>query len=65
MSGALIFRGGLAVVMAAVGSVILVRTLALAPAGGFKILPGLVLGAAMLALGVHRISLIVRMRGAR
>jgi len=65
MSAALMVRTALAAVIAVVGAVVLVRTLALAPMGGFSILPGVVLGAAMVALGVHRISLILRMRRAR
>ncbi|HTX60618.1 MAG TPA: hypothetical protein VMH02_13190 [Verrucomicrobiae bacterium] len=59
----LILRGALAVLMVAVGSIVAVRTAELAPSGGLAIVPGLVLGAAMIALGVHRIALIVRMRG--
>jgi hypothetical protein len=45
------------------GLVILVRMALVLPAGGFAILPGVVLGAAMIALGVHRLSLIARVRG--
>jgi hypothetical protein len=65
VSAALLFRGALALAMVAVGGVILVRMLALAGSGGFAVMPGAVLGGAMVALGVHRISLIVRLRGAR
>ncbi len=45
------------------GLVILVRMALALPAGGFAILPGVVLGAAMIALGIHRLSLIARVRG--
>lgn len=54
-------RGVLAVVTVALGLVILVRMLLVASAG-FAIVPGVVLGAAMVALGIHRLSLIVRIR---
>jgi hypothetical protein len=37
----------------------------LAHGGGFTILPGVVLGLAMIAYGVHKISLIVRLRRAQ
>lgn len=56
-------RAALAVAMIACGAVVLVRVLAfgLRP----EILPGVVLGGAMIALGVHRIALILRViRGA-
>lgn len=54
-------RGFLAVVMVGCGVVILARMLAVANAG-FAIAPGVLLGAAMIALGIHRISLILRIR---
>lgn len=56
----LFFRGFLALAMVVVGAIVLVRVAAF----GFRIetLPGLVLGAAMVALGVHRLTLIVRLR---
>ncbi len=44
------------------GIVILARMFASARDGGFAILPGVVLGAAMIALGAHRMSLILRAR---
>ena len=55
-------RAALAVAMVVCGGVVLVRVLAfgLRP----EILPGVVLGAAMIALGVHRLALIARLRGA-
>ena len=55
-------RAVLSVVMVAIGGLILIRMLTLAPSGGFGIVPGVVLGGAMVALGIHRISLILRMR---
>lgn len=54
----LVVRGVLAVALIVIGGVILVRML---EAGiRVEILPGVVLGAAMIALGVHRLSLILR-----
>jgi hypothetical protein len=58
-------RGFLAVGMIALGLVLTVRMLAMAPTGGFAILPGLVLSGALIALGVHRGSLILRVMRAR
>jgi hypothetical protein len=55
-------RGLLAVATIVVGIVILARMLESLRAG-VAILPGVVLGAAMIALGAHRLSLIWRMRG--
>ena len=49
--------------MILLGIVILVRMLAVVPAGGFAVVPGVVLGVAMIALGVHRLKLIARVRG--
>jgi hypothetical protein len=57
----LLARSVLAVAMIACGAVILARMLAVAGAG-FAILPGVVLGSAMIALGVHRMLLIARVR---
>ena len=45
------------------GLVILVRMAEALPEGRFAVLPGIVLGAAMIALGAHRLSLIARVRG--
>lgn len=58
----LLVRAVLAVAMIGLGIVILVRMLALA-GSGLAVVPGLLLGAAMIALGAHRISLILRARG--
>lgn len=59
----LLLRGALAVAMIACGAVILVRMLAFIGAG-LAIAPGVVLAVAMIALGIHRISLILRARRA-
>ena len=58
----LVLRGMLAVAMILCGLAILARML-LTIAAGFAVLPGIVLAAAMIALGAHRISLILRARG--
>ena len=54
------YRAFLAGATAVAGAVVMVRTLAY----GIRIetLPGIVLGAAMIALGTHRLSLILRAR---
>lgn len=54
------YRTFLAGAMVVLGSIVAIRTLAF----GVRIetLPGIVLGGAMVALGVHRLSLIVRAR---
>jgi hypothetical protein len=57
----LAFRAVLAVATIVLGAVILVRMLG-SFSSGFAIVPGVVLGAAMIALGAHRISLILRAR---
>jgi hypothetical protein len=58
----LLARGLLAVAIMSCGAVILARMLGSLREGGFAILPGVVLGAAMIALGAHRLSLILRAR---
>ncbi len=58
----LLFRGVLAVATVFCGVLILARMLESLRAG-FAIIPGLVLGTAMIALGAHRLSLIFRARG--
>lgn len=61
----ILVRTLLAAAFVALGAVIAVRMFSLAPQSGFKIVPGLVLGLAMIALGVHRLALIfARLRGA-
>jgi hypothetical protein len=57
----LLVRGVLAAAMLVCGIVILVRMIE-SYASGVAILPGIVLGGAMIALGVHRLSLIARVR---
>jgi len=59
---ALYSRGALSALMVVVGCVVLVRLVPLAHAGIVALLPGAALGAAMIALGVHRLSLIARIR---
>ncbi|HTA40482.1 MAG TPA: hypothetical protein VK760_15460 [Candidatus Acidoferrales bacterium] len=61
-NAALYSRGLLSTLIVALGVVILVRMIPLAHSGGFAILPGVVLGLALIAYGVHKISLIVRIR---
>ena len=53
-------RTALAVAMVLCGAIVLVRVAALGIRS--ESLPGLVLGAAMIALGAHRLSLIARVR---
>jgi hypothetical protein len=57
----LLARGVLAIAMIVCGTVILARMLASASAG-LVIIPGVVLASAMIALGVHRMLLIARVR---
>ncbi|HEX3458197.1 MAG TPA: hypothetical protein VHR97_09620 [Candidatus Baltobacteraceae bacterium] len=58
----LLFRALIAAALIALGCIILSQMLRAEPAGGFAILPGVVLGAAMVALGIHRLMLILRVR---
>lgn len=57
----LFVRAALALAMIVCGLVILARMLQTLNAG-FAILPGVVLAGAMIALGAHRIALILRAR---
>lgn len=57
----LFVRGALALAMILCGLVILARML-VAVRAGLAILPGLVLAAALIALGAHRLALILRVR---
>ena len=59
----LVLRAVLAVALIVCGVVILVRMLSML-AAGFALVPGVVLAGAMIALGVHRVSLILRARRA-
>ena len=61
MPSLLMLRGALAAAMVVCGIVVLVRMLQ-SIAAGFAILPGIVLAAALIALGVHRLALIWRVR---
>jgi hypothetical protein len=56
----LLLRGALAIGMAVCGAIVCVRVAAF----GLRLetMPGIVLGAAMVALGLHRLSLIARVR---
>ncbi|MHB8148351.1 MAG: hypothetical protein ACYDGM_13975 [Vulcanimicrobiaceae bacterium] len=56
----LFLRAVLAAAIAVVGAVVIVRMLG--QGLRIEILPGVVLGVAMLALGAHRLSLILRIR---
>ena len=58
----LLVRAALSIAIAVCGAVIVARMLQSREAG-VAIVPGLVLGAAMIALGIYRISLILRVRG--
>jgi uncharacterized membrane protein HdeD (DUF308 family) len=64
-NAALYSRGLLSALTVVLGIVILARMVPFARTGGFAILPGVVLGVAMIAYGVHKISLIVRLRRAQ
>jgi uncharacterized membrane protein HdeD (DUF308 family) len=64
-NAALYSRGLLSALTIVLGVIILARVIPLAREGGFAILPGVVLGLAMIAYGVHKISLIVRVRRAQ
>lgn len=61
----LIFHAVIAAMMVLLGAAILVEMIAAAGTGGFAILPGVVLGAAMLLLGLHRLRLVARVWGTR
>jgi hypothetical protein len=60
----LLIRGILSIAILLCGLAIVARMLTSAREGGFAILPGVVLGGAMIALGMHRLALILRARGA-
>jgi hypothetical protein len=59
----LVVRAVLAGAILLCGIVILTRMAESMREGGFAILPGVVLGAAMIALGGHRLSLLLRAKG--
>jgi len=63
IASVLLIRGILSLAILLCGLVIVARMLASVREGGFAILPGVVLGAAMIALGMHRLALILRARG--
>jgi hypothetical protein len=62
MRSLLFFRAMLAVATIGCGIVVLARMLQ-SMAAGFAIVPGVVLAAALIALGAHRLALIWRARG--
>lgn len=57
----LLLRGALAIATIVCGAIILVKMLE-AFRSGLAILPGVILAAAMIALGAHRLALIARVR---
>jgi hypothetical protein len=59
----LIVRTVLAIALMLCGAVIVARMLEWLRPAGWEILPGVFLGAAMIALGAHRLSLILRVSG--
>jgi MFS superfamily sulfate permease-like transporter len=59
----LVVRTLLAVAMIVLGAVVFARMLGFGP--HFEILPGIVLGGAMIALGIHRLTLVGRVRRER
>lgn len=62
---AMYFRGALSTLTIVLGVIILVRMFPLARESGFAIVPGVALGLALIAYGVHKISLILRVRRAQ
>jgi hypothetical protein len=61
----LLFRGIMGAAYILFGAVVVARISALAPQAGLRIVPGIVLGMAMIALGAHRLWLIKRTRETR
>jgi formate/nitrite transporter FocA (FNT family) len=61
----LLFRGIMAGAYILFGTIVVVRMAAYAAQAGTRIVPGIVLGAAMIALGAHRLWLIRRVRTVR
>lgn len=59
----LVLRAVLSAGLVLIGALVVVRMLGMGLHR--EIVPGVVLGAAMIGLGAHRLSLIVRMRGTR
>ncbi len=63
MRSMLVLRGAFAVLYMVAGAIIIAEMALTSLHAGFKVVTGIVLGVAMIALGVHRLSLIARMRG--
>lgn len=61
----LLIRTALSIAIVVCGAILLTEMFASIRMTGFMVLPGAVLGAAMVALGVHRLALIARVRGGR
>ncbi|MBV9028188.1 MAG: hypothetical protein JO311_06185 [Candidatus Eremiobacteraeota bacterium] len=61
----LLIRTVLSIAIVVCGAILLTEMFASIRLAGFMVLPGAVLGAAMVALGVHRLALIARVRGGR
>ncbi|MGH7736573.1 MAG: hypothetical protein ACREMP_01695 [Candidatus Tyrphobacter sp.] len=64
MNALVLMRGVFAALYVVAGAIIFARLALVAPVAGWRIVSGAVLGLAMIALGVHRIVLIWRTRGA-
>jgi hypothetical protein len=62
MRSLLIVRTLFAVGFIVFGVIVFFRLVVFAPQAGFRIVPGVVLALAMVALGVHRIVLVLRLR---
>lgn len=58
----IVLRASFAALYIVAGAIIIAEMAFAAPHAGFKIVVGIVLGAAMIALGVHRLVLISRVR---
>lgn len=61
----LLLRGLLALAIGVCGTAILAEMARSVPQGGFAVVPGVVLGGAMVAFGGYRLSLIMRALRAR
>jgi hypothetical protein len=58
----LFIRSLFSVAFIVLGALVIARVIPLFPEAGFRIVPGLVLGLAMMALGAYRIVQVRRMR---
>ncbi len=64
MRSMLLVRALFGVGFIAFGVVVFLRLVVFAPQAGLRIVPGIVLALAMVALGIHRIVLVLRLRSA-